>query len=55
MGSEQPPRIVSSERTSTGIVVTFADGRCAFYSASILDAAFSQAEDLTNLPADEIE
>ena len=44
------PRITYVERMSGGVVVTFEDGRCAVYSAALLNATFSQAEDLTDLP-----
>lgn len=53
MDIKSDPRIVSSDRLDNAIVVSFADGRTALYSAALLDSIFPQAEDVTHLPADQ--
>jgi hypothetical protein len=44
------PRIVSADRLDGGIIVTFADDRCALYSAALLSEIFARARDLTDEP-----
>ncbi len=41
------PRIVYAERMADSIIVGFDDGRCALYSAALLHATLSQAEEVT--------
>jgi len=41
------PRIVEADRLNSGVVITFDDGRCALYSASLLYANLDAAQDLT--------
>jgi hypothetical protein len=43
------PRIVSAERLDEALVVTFGDGKCALYSAPLLQSLITQAEDLSDL------
>ena len=38
------PRIVSADMTDRGIIVTFADGKCALYTSSFLRGKFLYAE-----------
>jgi hypothetical protein len=38
------PLIISSDMTSRGIIVTFADGKCALYTASFLYGTLRYAE-----------
>ncbi len=38
------PNLISAERVDSGLVLKFADGRCAFYSAALLYAAIKQAK-----------
>ena len=46
--------IVAAERLSkNGVIITFEDGKCAVYSASLLHAMFSQAEEVVELETDE--
>jgi hypothetical protein len=44
------PLITHVERLSGSVVVTFADGKCVLFSASLLYATISKAEYLTDLP-----
>ncbi len=46
MANAVNPGLVTAERVDTGLVIKFADGRCAFYSAAVLYAALSQAKAL---------
>ena len=39
-------RIRIAERLNDGLVITFTDGRCAFYSALLLSFLFMQADQL---------
>jgi hypothetical protein len=45
MESKPAPRIVSADRFNDGLLITFDDGRCAFYPSALLNAVFSQAEE----------
>ena len=38
------PRIVYADRLANGIVIAFENGKCAFYSASLLHETFHDAE-----------
>lgn len=49
MNTQTACRIASMDRLSDGVVVAFEDGRCAFFSTSLLYEILPQAEDLTNL------
>jgi hypothetical protein len=51
------PRIVSADRMDDSVIVTFDDGRCAIYSASLLYTVLPQAKevDLTDGAEDEPE
>ena len=50
MEPDLTPRISFLERLGGGVVVTFADGRCALYSATLLMDVFSKAEALHDMP-----
>ena len=50
MDSLATRRITSAERLHGGVVISFDDGMCALFSASLLHATLSQAEDLSKLP-----
>jgi hypothetical protein len=39
------PHIIDVERVDGGIIITFDDGKCAVYSASLLRAIFSKADE----------
>lgn len=43
MNGEARPRIVSAERLSNSVVITFDNGQCAEYSASLLHDTLPQA------------
>ena len=43
MDARPEPRIVSSDRMDSGIVVSFDDGKTALYSAALLHATLPQA------------
>jgi hypothetical protein len=43
----------SAELFRNGIIITFADGKCALFSADLLYAALSQAQELTDQEEDE--
>jgi hypothetical protein len=47
-----PFRVRSAEVFRDGVIVTFADGRCALFSAALLYTSLSQAEDLNDQIAD---
>ena len=47
------PLISDVESLGDGILVTFGDGRCAFYSAVLLQDVFTRAEEIHEPPADE--
>jgi hypothetical protein len=46
MRSEPKPRVIAADRLRMGVMITFDDGKCAFYSAELLDTIFSQAEEV---------
>jgi hypothetical protein len=39
------PRITSAEKMDGGVFITFDNGKCAFYSASLLHLTFPQADE----------
>jgi hypothetical protein len=39
-------QILVAERLRQGILITFGDGKCAFYSADLLYAHFLEAEEI---------
>lgn len=43
-----PYRVRSAELFRDGVIVTFSDGRSALFSANLLYASLSQAQDLTD-------
>jgi hypothetical protein len=43
MESQPEPRVTSAERMSGGVFIKFNDGKCAFYSASLLHVTLPQA------------
>jgi hypothetical protein len=45
MKSQPEPRVTSAERMYGGVFITFDDGKCAFYSASLLHVTLPQAEE----------
>jgi hypothetical protein len=47
------PRIVSSDRLDDGILVSFDDGKSAVFSAALLYANLSQAEEVSESEADD--
>jgi hypothetical protein len=49
------PRIVNVDAMDEGIIIAFADGKSAFYSASLFHDLFSQAEAVIDLPSEEPE
>jgi hypothetical protein len=53
MDTHTDSRIISVDRTSSGIIVTFEDGKCALYSTTLLRAMFSQAQELLDSDKDE--
>jgi hypothetical protein len=50
MDTPSASRITNVDRLHGGVVVTFEDGRCGFFSTALLYKTLPQAEDLTNLP-----
>jgi hypothetical protein len=46
MKGQPEPRIISVDRLSGSVVITFADGKSALYSASLLHGTLLQAEEL---------
>lgn len=52
MRTPQEPRILAADRLMKGVIITFDDGQCAVFSASLLHAALPQAELLPDDPDD---
>jgi hypothetical protein len=48
MNPHSDPRILSTEKYENAVLVTFEDGQCALYSASLLHATLPQAEQLAD-------
>jgi hypothetical protein len=46
IGTNSNPRVISADRIDGGLIITFDDGRCAVYSASLLFDTFAQAEEV---------
>lgn len=44
MGDRSSPRVIEVERVGGNVLIMFDDGRCAIFSAALLDSVFSQAE-----------
>lgn len=47
------PRILSAEKTSTGLIIVFDDGKTALYSASALYGLLPHLEGVINGPGPE--
>ena len=46
---DQPvPRVTGAERLNNGVLITFDDDRCAFYSASLLRETLVQAQTISD-------
>jgi hypothetical protein len=43
MESSSSHRVVAAERLDGGVIITFDDGKCAFYTAALLHATLAQA------------
>jgi hypothetical protein len=52
MQTDHQPRIVYAERLNDGVIITFDDGKCAVYSASLLYANFPQAQEVIETEED---
>jgi len=50
MESATHSRVKYAEIVSRGIVITFADGKCALFPADLLYATLPQAQELLELP-----
>jgi hypothetical protein len=50
MESAPHSRVKYAEIVSRGIVITFADGKCALFPADLLYATLPQAQELLELP-----
>jgi hypothetical protein len=50
MDTPRASRITYVDRLYDGVVVTFEDGRCGFFSTALLYKTLPQAEELTDLP-----
>jgi hypothetical protein len=46
MDTRPDPRVVSSDRWDSGLIITFDDGKAAFYPTALLYASLSQAQEL---------
>jgi hypothetical protein len=50
------PRITSAEKMDGGVFITFDNGKCALYSASLLHLTFPQADEFNEeYPGEESE
>jgi hypothetical protein len=45
METDPPPRVIDAERLEDGLIISFADGKTAVYTASLLHSVFSQAQE----------
>jgi hypothetical protein len=52
MDKQPTPKVVNAERSRDGVLIEFADGRVAFYTASLLADMFSQAAQVEELDLD---
>jgi hypothetical protein len=50
MESAPQSRVKYAEMVSRGIIITFADGRCALFPANLLYSMLPQAQELPQLP-----
>jgi hypothetical protein len=46
MKTKLHPRIKDAERLNGGVIITFDDGKCAVYSATLLRTIFPQADEV---------
>lgn len=46
MDTKDEARVSSADTQNNGVIITFEDGRLAFYSAALLSTVFPQAEAL---------
>ncbi len=46
MSSPNEVVLLSADRENNGVIVTFGDGKLAFYSAALLWSVFDQADEL---------
>jgi hypothetical protein len=54
METTADPRLISAERLDNALVITFDDGRCGLYSASLLYSILPQATEIEGFePNDE--
>ncbi len=44
MKTDLEPRVTDAQRMTDGVIISFEDGKCAFYSAALLYEAIDQAE-----------
>ncbi len=47
MEAHSEPRILSADRLDNSVLIAFDDGRCAVYSAALLYATLSQADEVS--------
>ncbi len=45
--------VISADRLNGAVIISFNDGRCAFYSADLLYSILPNAQDITDLSEDE--
>jgi hypothetical protein len=53
MENRSEHRVVDAERLGDGVIITFDDGKSAVYSASLLQAIFTQAQEVNEQEPDE--
>jgi len=53
MEDQSVSRVTGAERLNNGVLITFDDGRCAFYSASLLRETLVQAQTILDEVKDE--
>lgn len=46
MVDSEDPRILAADRMNDGVVISFSNGKCAFYSCAVLMAVLSQCKAL---------
>jgi hypothetical protein len=46
------PLVIEAERLNGGVIIVFDDGKCAFYSATLLRTTFPQAVEVRSLETD---
>ena len=52
MSSDTQPRIVAVNRLNRGVIISFDDGRCAFFSEALLYEALPKAEEVDEAVVD---